>query len=303
MVFKKLDPTQELIFPPSLVSYAKSGLKPLRFDNGRCQWFRPTSVDELIKLKEEFPHAKLISGNTEVGVEFKLKRQRYPVLVYVGDIPELRSVTVNEEGIVFGANITLTEFGKHLSDSVKTHERFKTEGFKALLVNLKWFAGHQIRNVASLAGNICTASPISDLNPVLVAAKAKICVTSTEGERDIALDSFFLGYRKTALNPAEVVLKVVIPFTTENEFVRAYKQAKRKDDDIAIANAGIRAVLDEDGKIVDCSMAFGGMGPTTVQGAQAASQMVGCAINDREAISKVCETLMQSVIINFRCLL
>lgn len=202
---------------------------------------------------------------------------------------------------MFGANITLTEFWKTLEDAIEQHPRHKTESFHALLENLRWFAGKQIRNVATLAGNICTASPISDLNPVLVASRATALVSSaSRGEREISLNEFFLGYRKTALAPDEVMLLVTVPFTQKNEYVRAYKQAKRKDDDIAIANAGIRVKVNDQLVIEDAMLAFGGMGPTTVQAKKAAKDLVGIKLDDAEAIKKLSISIIQEV---FRLLL
>lgn len=74
---------------------------------------------------------------------------------------------------------------------------------------MKYFAGKQIRNVSALAGNICTASPISDLNPVFLALGAILTVESaTNGKREIKMSDFFLGYRKTALQESEVLISI-----------------------------------------------------------------------------------------------
>jgi xanthine dehydrogenase/oxidase len=138
----------------------------------------------------------------------------------------------------------------------------------AVLENVRWFAGTQIRNVATIAGNIVTASPISDMNPVLVALGAILKVSSrSQGERYIPMDVFFLGYRKTALKPDEVVISVNIPFCRAGEFAFAFKQAKRRDDDIAIVTCGLRVKLSSgnNGEFVveEFSGGYGGMGPTT----------------------------------------
>jgi xanthine dehydrogenase/oxidase len=136
------------------------------------------------------------------------------------------------------------------------------------LDNCKYFAGHQVRNVASLAGNICTASPISDLNPVFVALGAEFVLESLKGKRTVNARSFFQGYRKTSIQPDEILTEIVIPFTNELEYASAFKQAKRRDDDIAIVNSGFFLSLENaGGKMVvkDCCLAFGGMGPMTMQ--------------------------------------
>ena len=104
-------------------------------------------------------------------------------------------------------------------------------------------------------------------------------VGSIKGQRQIPMTEFFLGYRKTALNPSEVVISICklvnvkyliflgIPFSKPLEYINAYKQSKRRDDDIAIVNAGLRMTLHhKNGEmfISDAAFAFGGMGATTI---------------------------------------
>ncbi|KAJ1677033.1 hypothetical protein EV182_007018, partial [Spiromyces aspiralis] len=202
-------------------------------------------------------------------------------------------------GVYFGANVTLANFQralhKYISDTASAET---TQAMAALLDNLRYFAGRQIRSVATIAGNIATASPISDMNPVLVASGAVITAMSeTGGARQIPLTEFFLGYRKTALRPDEVIAKVFVPFTRPGEVVCAYKMAKRQDDDIAIVNAGMRLRIDlTTRKVIEASIAFGGMGPTTVQATKTVEAIVGKTWGLSEAyelVSQVCRDEMR----------
>ena len=174
--FKRYDASQEIIFPPALKNRLMSiADRPQHFQSSRCHWYRPLTLEHLLKLKQEFPHAKIIGGNTEVGIEMKFKSAKYPVLIYPMDIPDLKKITRQDDGVVFGANLTLSVFVQELSALVKAlgtdgKNKNKMDAFKALLENLRWFAGRQIRNVATIAGNIVTASPISDMNPVFMAS-------------------------------------------------------------------------------------------------------------------------------------
>ncbi|KAK6039754.1 FAD binding domain in molybdopterin dehydrogenase [Cooperia oncophora] len=113
--------------------------------------------------------------------------------------------------------------------------------FRAVHEIMHWFAGKHVRNVASVAGNIVTASPISDLNPIWMAAGAKVVLESIErGMRCPVIDEhFFLSYRRVAVEADEVVKAVIIPFTEKNQFFRVYKQAQRREDDIAIRHRSI----------------------------------------------------------------
>ncbi len=105
-------------------------------------------------------------------------------------------VAVTEEGLHIGAGVTLTQLMELLRVQAAAQPAHRTSALKALAEQLRWFAGLQIRNVATLGGNIITASPISDLNPLWIAANATFVVVAKGGaERCISASEFFVGYR------------------------------------------------------------------------------------------------------------
>ncbi|KAJ1885101.1 hypothetical protein LPJ66_010290, partial [Kickxella alabastrina] len=292
--FQKYDSAQELIFPPFLVRYTKGeasldGGEPSRqalaivsqHKGAWCQrFYRPLTLPGLLAILSEYPAAKLVAGNSEVGVEIKLKRSKFPVQIYVNDIPELQRIDEAANGVFFGANITLARFEHALSELVRRHGEQRTQSMGALRENLRYFAGNQIRNVATVAGNIATASPISDLNPVFLAAGAIVTLASSSGQRKVPMAEFFVGYRRTAMREGEVLQNVFVPFSGRREVVRAFKQAKRKDDDIAIVTCGLRVSLDGQNRVLDAAFAYGGMAPTTVLATQAMQCAVGATWGD-----------------------
>ena len=141
--------------------------------------------------------------------------------------------------------------------------------------NIKYFAGHQVRNVSTIAGNICTASPISDLNPVWVALGAHLRLQSKSSIRLVPMAEFFLGYRKTAIKLSEIAVSLFVPFSREHEYCSSFKQAKRRDDDIAIVNAAFRVLLDENLVVKEACLAFGGLGPTTMIAKSSSKFLIG----------------------------
>ena len=139
---------------------------------------------------------------------------------------------------------------------------------------IRWFASNQIRNVAALAGNICTASPISDLNPVLMALGASLKLASLDGSnkastRIVKMREFFLGYRKVDMKENEILQEIIVLSTRKYEYVRAFKQARRRDDDISIVNACFRINFENPNEeshstvISEMYCAYGGMAPTS----------------------------------------
>ncbi|TPX38095.1 hypothetical protein SmJEL517_g00330 [Synchytrium microbalum] len=269
----------EIPFPPLLAQTYAADPHPqsFMFDNGKLQWYHPSSLNEMLAVMDEFPNAKIVNGNTEIGIETRFKNLQYPVMVYPADISELKQVTETDRGVAFGGCMTLATLNKHLKSLISRLPAEKSKAFKAMYDNLKFFAGTQIRNVAALAGNIVTASPISDLNPVLVAVGAVLRVKSLkEGLREIPMTEFFLSYRKTAMKPGEVVVAVFVPFSTATDYIRAYKQAKRKDDDIAIVTACLRATVSRTSRdsryiISKPLFVYGGVGPITSVAANTAA--------------------------------
>jgi xanthine dehydrogenase/oxidase len=287
---KPYDATSELIFPPSLRKYE---LKPLFFGNKRKRWLRPTTVDQLVAIKSAYPSAKLTAGSSEIQIEIKFKALQYALSVYTGEIEELKFSEMKEDSLEIGANITLSEFQAFLRKAESHYGSHKAQTCTALLHQLRYFAGPQVRNVATPAGNIATASPISDLNPVFVATGTTLYAKTEEGEISIPMREFFKGYRTTALPPNAVITRLSIPLCGQGEFIRAYKQAKRKDDDIAIVTAAIQMRLASQNIIEDMSMAYGGMGPTTVQAKNTIEYLKGKEFGDPDVLEGAFNALEQ----------
>lgn len=264
--FQPYDPTQEPIFPPELKLNHSYSNAFIFYKGENVVWIKPRTLNDLLVIKSKFPESKIVAGNTEVGVEMKFKKRVYPILLYPKFIKEMCFYNITNEGIVIGANVTLSDLHDIFEiETVKDMEKGKA--FEAIKEMLHWFAGSQVRNVATLVGNIVTASPISDLNPILMTCSAILNVYSLQrGHRNIVInEDFFKGYRKTAILNDEVVISVEIPVTKKTQFVKAYKQARRRDDDISIVTAAFNVTLENNNTLVkDAKLCFGGMGPTTI---------------------------------------
>ena len=271
--FKPYDPNLDIPFPQSLLKLETK--HSLILYNAGIVWIEPSTLDELTKAKSFFPDAKLVGGNSEVGIEMKFKAANYKTFINISNIQELNQMslkrTCDKHMIEIGCSITISDLIVGLKDMSQKCEPFQKSLFEAFLVNLRYFASRQIRNFATLGGNIVTGSPISDLNPILVANNAVLTVLS-EGHgsrtRTIPIRNFYLGYRKIDLKPDEVLVKLSIDLPSSKfQIVKAYKQSKRKEDDIAIVNACFRVKLEQSGdffKISNLDLSYGGLAPTTI---------------------------------------
>lgn len=268
---------KELIFPPELLLRKSTYLNMSGF--GGLKWYRPLRLQHVLDLKAEYPDAKLLVGNTEVGIEMRLKGMQYQVLISTTHVPELNVLSVKDDGLDIGAAVRLSDLLHVFRKVVLEREAHETSSLKAFIEQLKWFAGTQIKNVASVGGNICTASPISDLNPLWMAAKAKFRIIDCKGNiRTVLAENFFLGYRKVDLATGEILLSVFLPWTRPFEYMKEFKQAHRRDDDIAIVNAGMRIFLEEkcDSWVIsDASIVYGGVAPLSLSAVKTKEFLVG----------------------------
>eukprot|EP00742_Colponemidia_sp_Colp-10_P005067 GILJ01005413.1.p1 GENE.GILJ01005413.1~~GILJ01005413.1.p1 ORF type:complete len:1351 (+),score=226.28 GILJ01005413.1:45-4097(+) len=276
--FPPLDGSSDFIFPPELRTRS---VPALRITGETVTWYRPLQLEGLCELKQEHPHAKLIVGNTEVGIETKFKNLKYPVRINTSAIREMNQIVETDSGLEIGSSVTLSTLSAYLQHLVDTKPAVETSGYSAIIEQLRWFASTQIRNVASLGGNIATASPISDMNPLLLALNATLKMVSAGGlQRSLPIRKFFLGYRMVDLLPNEVLVSVTVPRTQRFEYVRAYKQARRREDDIAIVNAGCRVKLEANETntawiISDIMLGFGGMAPISVYAMKTEQYFIG----------------------------
>jgi xanthine dehydrogenase/oxidase len=280
--FRPYSPQTELLFPLELRKFTK---ELLCYGDSKRLWLRPVNLQQLIEIKHSYPSAKLVSGSSEVQIEVRFKNIHYAVSVYVSEIDELRGIEIPDDDgrlsklseLIIGANAPLTNIEDACRQIYSKLGR-RAQVLEATRKQLRYFAGRQIRNVASLAGNIATASPISDLNPVLWAAGATlVCKSVSRGAFTVPLASIFTGYRETSLPVDAVITHIRIPLAKPDslQVTKAYKQAKRKDDDIAIVTAAFMVRLSTDGLVETVTLAFGGMAKKTVEAANTMKFLLG----------------------------
>jgi xanthine dehydrogenase/oxidase len=289
--FKSYSPQTELLFPTSLRKFTQ---ELVFYGDSKRLWLRPVTLEQLVDIKNAYPSAKIVSGSSEVQVEVRFKNIPYAVSVYVSEIDELRGIEIPSDDallatmseLVIGANASLTDI-EDACRLIYSKLGRRAQVLEAARKQLRYFAGRQIRNVASLAGNIATASPISDMNPVLLAAGATLaCKSIAKGDFILPLASFFIRYRTTTLPPDAVITHVRIPLAPPGalQVTKAYKQAKRKDDDIAIVTTGFSVRLNTAGHVESVHLSYGGMAPKTIEAAGTMDYLLGKKWYDRKTL-------------------
>jgi xanthine dehydrogenase molybdopterin binding subunit/xanthine dehydrogenase small subunit len=250
-----------------------AGVEAASYAGAGEMFFRPASLAELFALKAAHPDAKLVAGATEIAVEINKKFKKFPVLISTEGVPELTRISETPEAWRIGAGATLTAIEEKVAPE-----------FPAMATMLRVFAARQIRNRATLGGNIATASPIGDSAPVLLTLDATLVLASAEGERTVALADFFTGYRQTALRADEIIREIVVPrdgpaagLTRRTDFV---KVSHRVELDISIVAAAFRVDVDAEGIVRGARLAYGGVAERTKRALKAEAALVGKKLGD-----------------------
>ncbi|XP_072047248.1 xanthine dehydrogenase/oxidase-like [Amphiura filiformis] len=233
----KYDPSQDVIFPPELMTSVEQFQKTVEFRSERQTWISVSNLNELLQLKAKYPTAHIIAGNTNLGVT-KDFRPHQDVVLHTSNIKELQVMETNDLGLKVGAMVTMDQLQIFVKTQIASLTEPQTRILAAIDTMLNRYAGQQIRNVATLGGHIMIGA--TDISAILLAVGCHVTVAKAGGkERQIALDQTF--HQKTvasAIDPEEVLISVEIPYSTQDQYVTAYKLTpRRQQSDSAILNA------------------------------------------------------------------
>ena len=213
----------------------------------------PRSLADLLALRTKHPDALLLAGATDLGLLASRARKPPAAVIHVAHVPELTAMREGKQEITIGAAATYTQAMPRL-----------IANYPAMKAYLSRLGSRQIRAMGTLGGNIGTASPIGDMPPVLMALEAKLTLVSVRGTRDLPLEHFFLGYRKTALAPDEVIQSLTLPKLWPGDVFFCDKISKRRDQDISTVAAAYRLHI-KNGTIEEARVGVGGMAATPVR--------------------------------------
>jgi xanthine dehydrogenase small subunit len=247
---------------------ARVELDEVNYRGNEQLFYRPTRLQEVLELWQQHPQSTLVAGATDLGLEMSHHSQHFPVIISLEAVSELNILIETPELVEIGAAVSLSQIEDNLRGI-----------FPSLDEMLYWFAARQIRNRATLGGNIGTASPIGDLPPVLLSLDAQLRLASVEGERILPLVNFFKGYRQTDLRSGEVIVSIQIPKAiapgATRRLTQAYKIGKRGTDDISIVAAVFTIDLDDRNEIIHARLAYGGVAATPIRAIAIEQMLVG----------------------------
>lgn len=245
---------------------------------------RPRSLDEAVRYLAGDPGLVPIAGCTDLMVRGPEELHRMDRMIDLLGIPELRGIREVSGGLEIGAATTFTEIRS--SAAVRA-------AFPSLVEAAGQVGGWQIQNRATLGGNMANASPAGDSLPVLLALDAVVIAAGRHGEREIPYSGFHTGYRKTALEPGEIIVRVRLPALPDG-FVQAFRKVGTREaqaiSKVVVALAGRVA----DGRIAELRLAAGSVAAVPVR-LRAAEEAARGLAPDVEAADRAGRTAAQEV--------
>lgn len=217
---------------------------------------RPRTLDEaLLFLKGHGLDTRPLAGGTDVMVDLRSGKLKTPYLLDISRLPELQGISMSEEGLSIGAGVTISEI--HSSPLVAEHA-------PSLIKSCAFFGSLQIRNVATIGGNVGNASPSADTAPSLLVHGAKAVLAGPEGERTVPVENLFEGPYRSGVRDEELILRFIMT-PAKGMFSDFQKIGRRKALAISRMSMAVLADRAKDGTFRFVRLALGSATPTPMR--------------------------------------
>lgn len=226
----------------------------------------PRRLDTLLGLTHAFPDATLVAGATDVGLWVTKGGRDLPRVIHLGHVEGLDAIVEGAASITLGAGVSLERAGRALG-------RLDPD----IAAVFRRIGGAQVRASGTIGGNIANGSPIGDTPPLLIALGATVELRLGDGVRTLALEDFFLDYGRQDRTPGEIVTAIDVPRLAPGQAFRAWKIAKRHDQDISTLLGAVRLTL-AGPIVVEARIAYGGMAGTPRRAFGAEAALVGASL-------------------------
>ena len=237
--------------------------QPVETNGSSGAFYKPANLAQALAYRAQHTGCRLIAGATDLGVQYNKGRLDLHDAMFIAHLPELSELRVARESLEIGAAV-------NWSDLLE----WSRQQLPELASILEVFAAEQIRNAATIGGNVMNASPIADSLPCLYVLDAELVLASVGGNRTVPIHKFYLGYKKMDIRPDEILAQIRFRPPKAGSVLKLFKVSKRRDLDISTITLGAYVEL-ENGAVSLARLAAGGMGPTVLRLAQCEAAMVG----------------------------
>ncbi|MFQ5852732.1 MAG: FAD binding domain-containing protein [Candidatus Binatia bacterium] len=247
-------------------------------------FFRARSLQDAWQAVAGRPAAAFLAGGTDVLVKLKMGTIRSPLLVSLKGINELKGIVEVEDGIEIGALTTIDEI---------VHSPLIFDKCPLLHSAARHFGSNQVRNLATVGGNLCNASPAGDLSVALMCLNGEVKVDGPEGTARVALTQFFQGPGLTHLKARNIVTSIFIPGSKGDWSWRFLKLGRRNGMEIAIVNLAL-GIHRHEGICKEARIALGAVAPTPIRAQRAEQDMTGKRIDEKSIEQVACLAAQES---------
>ena len=249
------------------------------------EYIAPATAAEAVKLLgENSGHARALAGGTDLIVDLKHDPGSIDLLVDVSRIPEFRGIEETDDGLRIGS---MTTFGEIMAHPVCL------EMMPAVVDAAHTVGAVQTRNLGTVGGNLVTCVPSADSAPSLMVLDARVTVIGSDGAREMPIEEFFVGPRKTVLEPDELLQSLLIPKTSLGKPSHFLKHGLRKGQALALVNAAAALQLDGD-KIAEPRLALGAVYPTPLRCTEAEAFLDGKPATE-EVVSEAADIAVSEI--------
>lgn len=243
-------------------------------------YVRPNNLDELCDVLSQYgAKAKLLAGGTDLTIALKQRLINPEVLIDLNHVrKELTGIDASKSNLIIGAMTTYTEL--EANPAVIRYARALSEAASQV-------GTYQIRNLGTIGANLANGSPAADTAPPLIVLSAKVHLRNKHGTREMPVEDFITGVKKTAIRPDEIITSVEIPL---NERLSSYwmRSAKRNENVISVVSVAVASEI-RSNRFGESRIALGAVAPTPILAKESSSELSGSSVNPAtiETVSKL----------------
>jgi len=251
----------------------------------KFKYLRPKNLEEALNLLDKYgEQAKLLAGGTDLIVKMKDRVIEPKYIIDLSNLKELRFISKENGVIRVGALTTLREI--ETSPLIQDHVCVLSDAVGKM-------ASWQIRNLGTIGGNLCNASPAADTAPPLLILEAKLKLNSPEGERIVPVEQFFTGPGETILKNNELLTEIQIPIIPDNSGAAFLKLGRRAAHTLSIVSVATLAIV-EDNVFKDVRIALGSVAPTPIRARKTENKFRGLPATE-DVIEENCGCVMEDI--------
>jgi len=248
----------------------------------RFDYLAPKNLREALEMMSDRPEAIPLAGGTDLLVQMKEEHRPVQALLGLKRVPEVHQFALNGT-LTFGSAVTVGQIAANPQIQ---------QDYTALAMGAGLIGSVQIRNMATVGGNLCNAAPSADTAPPLLVLGAQAVIASSRGERTISLEAFFVGPGQTVLQPGELLKEVIVPRLPDGSGSFYVRHTPRARMDIAVVGVAAAITLNADGATIDARLALGAVASVPMRATAAETLLRGHSLSD-ELLQEVGATAAQ----------